>query len=286
MKEQHMVKRTDTEGLIFKIRRFSIHDGPGIRTTVFLKSCPLNCIWCHSPEGISRDITIWHNNTTCIACGLCVNACPEKALKLTGKTNGKIDIDRTKCNLNGTCLEVCPTGSIQYTGMSVTAGRVVTEVEKDIVFFNESGGGITLTGGEPMAQPEFSCSLLETCLEKGINTAVETSLFCERHILERFARVTQLFIADIKIFDPGLHKKYTGQSNEIILDNFRYLAGKGHDLLVRIPLVPGITDNDDNLMAVNEFVGSVRPNIPVELIKYNSLAPNNYRKLNLPYLVP
>ncbi len=280
-----MVKRTDIEGMIFKIKRFSIHDGPGIRTTIFLKGCPLSCIWCHSPEGISRDITIWHNDSSCISCGSCVNVCPENALLLTGKVEGKVEIDRDRCNPGVTCVNVCPTGSLQFTGRKASAAEVFNEIEKDRLYYNESGGGVTLTGGEPFAQPEFSYAILKACYEGGINTAVETSLFCEHDILEKFVCITRLFITDIKILDHVRHRTFTGVSNEIILDNFRYLAGLGKDIIVRIPMVPGITDIDENIKAITEFVNSIDPAVPVEMIKYNTLAPNNYRRLNLPYLV-
>ena len=280
-----MGKKTDIEGMIFKIKRFSIHDGPGIRTTIFLKGCPLSCIWCHSPEGISRDITIWHNSSSCISCGTCVNACPESALLLTGKVEAKVEIDRDRCIPGDTCVNVCPTGSLQFTGRKASVAEMLNEIEKDKLYYNESGGGVTLTGGEPFAQPEFAYTILKACYEGGINTAVETSLFCDQNILEKFTGVTRLFIADIKIFDPHLHMTFTGVSNEIILDNFRYLAGLGKDIIVRIPIVPGITDTDENIKAITEFVNSIDPAVPVEMIKYNTLAPNNYRRLNLTYLV-
>ena len=280
-----MGKKTDIEGMIFKIKRFSIHDGPGIRTTIFLKGCPLSCIWCHSPEGISRDITIWHNSSSCISCGTCVNACPESALLLTGKVEAKVEIDRDRCIPGDTCVNVCPTGSLQFTGRKASVAEMLNEIEKDKLYYNESGGGVTLTGGEPFAQPEFAYTILKTCHERGINTAVETSLFCDQNILEKFTGVTRLFIADIKIFDPHRHMTFTGVSNETILGNFRYLAGLGKDIIVRIPIVPGITDTDENIKAITEFVNSVDPAVPVELIKYNTLAQNNYRRLNLTYLV-
>jgi pyruvate formate lyase activating enzyme len=276
---------TDKEGLIFKIKRFSLHDGPGIRTSVFLKGCPMSCIWCHSPEGITREITIWNNSNTCIECGTCVDACPNKALSLSGSSEEKIKIDRERCDLSGLCLQQCPTGSLQYTGRKVSVESVIEEIEKDMIYYKDSGGGVTLTGGEPTAQPDFAFSILDRCCKKDVNTAVETSLYCEREILKKFAEVTSLFIVDIKILDPVQHKIYTGVSNELILDNFRFLSGKGENVIVRIPLVPGITDSMENLGAITEFVKAINPSAPLELIKFNYLASNNYRKLNLPYLV-
>ncbi len=280
-----MEKPAEMEGLVFKVRRFSIHDGPGIRTTVFLKGCPLNCTWCHSPEGISRTITIWHNNADCISCGTCVNACPGNALSLSGKLSEKVLIDRTSCNLTGRCVDVCPSKALQYTGENITVSELMTEILRDIIYYNESGGGVTLTGGEPLFQPDFSYSLLEACINLGVSTAVETSLFCDRETIDRIAEVTDLFITDIKLFDNDDHRKHTSVSNEIILDNFRHLMSLAKEVIVRIPLVPGITDTPANLSSISSFVNSLNKNVPVEMIKYNLLAPNNYRRLGLPYLV-
>ncbi|HKK41132.1 MAG TPA: glycyl-radical enzyme activating protein [Bacteroidales bacterium] len=280
-----MAKTNEMEGTIFKVRRFSIHDGPGIRTTVFLKGCPLNCIWCHSPEGISSSVTIWHNDAGCISCGTCVEACPENVLSLSGRLKEKILINRTSCKLTGKCIEVCPSEALQYTGKKVTVAELMSEILRDIIYYNESGGGVTLSGGEPLFQPDFSYSLLEACINMGINTAVETSLFCDREILDRFAGVTGVFMTDIKIYDNEEHMKYTGVSNEIILENFRYLLSMGKKVIVRIPLIPGITDTPENLNSIFSFVNSLKKSTAIEMIQYNTLAPNNYRRLGLQYPV-
>jgi pyruvate formate lyase activating enzyme len=270
----------ETKGTIFRIRRFSIHDGPGIRTSVFLKGCPLRCSWCHSPEGIDAQISVWHTPGLCISCKRCLTACHNEALKMS---SGSVLIDRAKCTLTGGCTEVCPAGAMQFTGRTITAQEVFREVRKDIAFYGTSGGGLTLTGGEPLFQPEFSLEILELCRKAGIHTAIETSLFADLDVAEKISSAADLIIADLKIFDPQEHETYTGQSNEKITGNFLFLAETGRALTVRIPLIPGITDTAENINAISAFAGSAGRNIPVELIEYNPLAANNYRRLGIPF---
>ena len=274
----------DISGLIFKIKRFSVHDGPGIRTTVFFKGCPLNCVWCHSPEGISPDISIWHDKNSCIACGQCVEVCPSKALKLLkADYENIIEINRELCNLTGNCVKICPAEAIRFTGSVISVSELLPEIEKDIVFYEKSGGGVTLSGGEALHQPEFAEAVLRVCKEKNIHTAIETCLFAEKEIIKSISRFTDLFIIDLKLFDPAYHRHFTGQSNEVILENFHYLASTGKEMVVRIPLVPGITDIRENLDSIEKLVSSTGRDIPIEYIDYNPLARNNYEKLNLPF---
>lgn len=280
-----MEKMAETEGTIFKIKRFSLHDGPGIRTSVFLKGCPLYCIWCHSPEGIGADISIWHNPNLCISCSKCVQTCPEKALELIMSTNPYIKIDRELCNITGDCIKICPTNAMQFTGYVASVTEIINEIEKDIVFYQSSGGGVTLTGGEPLYQPDFTSDILEECKKRKIHTAIETSLFCEKEVIDLIMELIDLFIVDIKLFDPVQHKIYTGKTNEMIMENFRYIAHHGKDILVRIPLIEDITDTDNNLNAIINFVKDVNNKIPVEKINYNPLAENNYKKLGIPFLL-
>jgi pyruvate formate lyase activating enzyme len=280
-----MGKISETEGTIFKIKRFSVHDGPGIRTSVFLKGCPLNCIWCHSPEGISQDISIWYDKSLCIACGECVKACPVHSLELISAPEPYINIDRNICNTTGDCVKVCPTSAIQFTGFKTSVSLIIEEIEKDILYYKTSGGGVTLTGGEPLFQPDFSMAILKECVKRTIPTAIETSLFCEFDTVTQISAWVNLFIIDMKIADQAQHLKYTGKSNEIIKENFRYLAASGKDIIVRIPLIPGITDSEENKNACRNFVHDIRDDIPVEYISFNSLAGNNYNKLGIPFLI-
>jgi pyruvate formate lyase activating enzyme len=273
------------EGDLFKIKRFSIHDGPGIRTTVFLKGCPLNCIWCHSPEGISQVNSLWYNKNLCIACGQCVNACPSEALSMTTDEIPLIRIDRTKCNLNGACVKFCPSNALQFTGFRATPGDILSEIEKDLLYYRTSDGGVTLSGGEALLQPEFSLEILKGCKVRNIHTAIETSLFCEKETLDLILPYVDLFIADLKISDPVLHEYYTGKSNSTILDNFLYLVAKGANITVRIPMIENITNTSVNMQSIIDFVLATDKNIPVELISYNLLTENNYTRLGLPFLL-
>lgn len=280
-----MGKIVETKGSVFKIKRFSIHDGPGIRTSVFLKGCPLNCIWCHSPEGISPEISIWYDKSLCIVCGECVKACPEHALKLSTDAEPFIQINNTLCCLSGNCINVCPTGALQFTGSEIMLSDVMNEIEKDILFYKKSGGGVTLTGGEPLYQPEFSIEILKSCKKKNIHTAIETSLFCEQDTLTKIADNVDLFIIDLKIYDNLQHILYTGKPNIIIKENFRYLTGLGKGILVRTPLVDNITNTQENLAAIARFVHGIRSDIPIENIDFNPLAENNYERLGIPFLL-
>lgn len=280
-----MEKIPETKGKIFKIKRFAVHDGPGIRTTVFLKGCPLNCIWCHSPEGISSDISIWYSRNLCIACGQCVDVCPYDALELIMNEKPYIKIDRDVCNNAGDCVRICPTNAIQFTGSSTSVSDIINEIEKDILFYRTSGGGVTLTGGEPLYQPAFSAEILKACKKVKIHTAIETCLFCERAAIDRVIDYIDLFIVDMKLFDPVQHKYYTGKTNEAIRENFRYIAKSGKTLRVRIPLINNITDTKDNIDAIINFVHETDENIPVEFISFNPLAENNYKRLGTPYLL-
>ena len=262
-----------------------MHDGPGIRTSVFLKGCPLNCVWCHSPEGISNENTIWYDMKVCIACGECVRVCRKNALKLMMDSDSHIAVDRKLCNNNGDCVKICPTGAIQFTGTEMSVARVISEIEKDLVFYRESGGGVTLTGGEPLFQPDFSLEILKECRKRNIHTAIETSLFCDTEVLKAVADYVDLFLIDLKIFNREMHIRYTGKSNEMIKDNFRFLAESGRNIIVRIPMIEGITDSEENKNAIVEYVTDIDSSIPVEYIPYNPLAENNYRKLGIPFLL-
>jgi pyruvate formate lyase activating enzyme len=273
----------DSEGIIFNIKRFSVHDGPGIRTSIFLKGCPLNCAWCHNPEGISRTNSIWYNRNICIACGECVKACPENALTLDTRRLNMIVVDRSLCKLNGDCVSVCPTGAISFTGSIVTVSEVLAEIRKDTVFYESSGGGVTLTGGEPLFQLGFCLGILKACKEENFDTAVESCLLCEEDVLRAAAEYTDHFLADLKIFDTNEHRRHTGSGNERILKNIVLLNELGKDITVRVPLIKGFTASDENRRSIEEFVKKINPGIPVEYLDFNPLTRSKYQKLDLPF---
>jgi len=273
----------ETEGRIFKIKRFSIHDGPGIRTSVFLKGCPLNCVWCHSPEGISSEISIWYSDNLCIGCGQCVQACQNNALNLIKNPNPYVKINRELCKVSGDCVKICPTDALQFTGSTTTATEIIDTIEKDLLYFQTSGGGVTLTGGEPLFQPGFSTEILEECRKREIHTAIETCLFCEKHVIDSISDLVDLFIIDMKFSDPYLHKYYTGKTNEIIKENFRLLAESNKDILVRIPIIDDITDSVENIEGIIEFIRETGKDIFIEKINFNPLTVNNYKRLGIPF---
>lgn len=283
LKEQHMERTHETEGMIFKIKRFSIHDGPGIRTSVFLKGCPLNCAWCHSPEGISSEISIWYSENLCIGCGQCVQACPNNALHMNNNSNPYVKITRGLCKASGDCVKICPTNALQLTGSTITASEIIDTIENDLVYYRTSGGGVTLTGGEPLYQPGFSTEVLKECRKRKIHTAIETCLFCEKDLIHSISDLVDLFIVDIKLFDPYLHKYYTGKTNEIIKENFRLIADRGKDILVRIPIIDNITNNEKNIKAIIEFVNKTGKDILIEKISFNPLTENSYKRLGIPF---
>jgi pyruvate formate lyase activating enzyme len=204
-------------------------------------------------------------------------------MSMNSGSDTNIEIDRLKCNVTGDCVKVCPADAIQFTGMVTSPDDVFSEIIKDILFYHYSGGGVTLTGGEPLFQPDFACDILDLCRGKQIHTAIETSLFAEKEVIKRISSITDLVIADLKIFDPFMHKHYTDESNELIKENFAFLAGSGKKIIVRIPKVTNITDKMENMIAIQEFVSSFGRKIPVEFIDFNLLAVNNYKRLGLPF---
>jgi len=284
LNEALMAADSSPSGFIFNIKRFAVHDGPGIRTSVFLKGCPLSCIWCHNPEGISPSVTLWYNRNTCILCGKCISSCSEGALSF-GYFNGRqiVEIDRDLCTLCGECVKECPTRSIDFAGKEIRLDELMAEIRKDFLYFSISGGGVTLTGGEPLAQGEFCVAVLKACRAEGINTAIETSLYCEREVLEAVVDYTGHFMADIKIFDRMLHERYTGKPNDIIRENLRFLALMGKSVLVRVPLIRSITDSSVNKKEILDFIDGLAAGIQIEYLEYNRLTPAKYEKMGIPF---
>ena len=265
----------NTTGIIFDIQRFSVHDGPGIRTTIFIKGCPLRCLWCHNPESQRIDSELFFEEGLCVYCGECIKICSEKVHTII---NTKREIKRNLCRRCGKCVEACVTGALMFKGRSITADEVLNEVSKDIEYYNKSGGGITLSGGEPLAQPSFIKALLVKSKEQGIHTAIETCGYAGWAELENILNLIDLIMYDIKCLDLGLHKKYCGVSNTLIMKNLERIAVEGKDIVVRIPLIPGITDTEKNLNQIGEFLERLGIK-NVELVPYHAFSEEKCRAL-------
>ncbi len=263
-----------TSGTVFDIKHYAIHDGPGIRTTVFLKGCPLSCWWCHNPEGLRPKPVVIYHAERCISCGRCLPACP---LGLQGPQVA----DCTGC---AACAAVCPTEARQLVGRQMTAREVMAEIRKSQLFFDQSGGGVTFSGGEPLLQAEFLLALLKRCRDEEIHTAVETSGCVDTDTLQQVAELTDLLLYDLKHMDPEQHLKYTGVSNELIRRNLRMLADMGASMQLRMPIIPGVNDGEENLLRTAEFILSLPDASELEILPYHSAAEEKYRKLGLPYL--
>ncbi|MCX5998490.1 MAG: glycyl-radical enzyme activating protein [Chloroflexi bacterium] len=243
--EKYSAKR----GLIFNIQSFSIHDGPGIRTTVFLKGCPLRCRWCSNPESWHDYPEIVTNDLKCTLCGRCQKGCPLSAIAVDEKRRA---VNRAICDSCLKCADVCPTGAIAVTGRYMNVQDVMKEVDSDALFYQNSGGGVTLSGGEPLMQPELAVELLRECKSRGFHTAIETCGYAPWSVLDRVLDFTDLALYDVKHMDPEQHRKGTGKSNRLILENARKTATRVRTWL-RLPLITGFNDTEDNLTATARF---------------------------------
>lgn len=270
-----------TTANIFDIKRYGITDGNGIRTVIFIKGCPLRCQWCQNPEGLSKSIALWHIKNVCVKCGGCIASCPKHALSWGG---GEIAIDHYKCGLCGECIQECPVGALRMDGATMSVDEVFEQILKDEVFYRVSGGGVTLSGGECTASSEFALELLAKCRENGIDTAIETCMYVATEVLKKFIECTNKFIVDIKIMDEERHIKATGVSNALILKNFKYLCEAGVDLMVRIPMIPGYTSDEENIRSIGKFVAEINPHIPIELINFNPLCTQKYDSLHREFI--
>jgi pyruvate formate lyase activating enzyme len=274
---------SEIRALIFDIKRFALHDGPGIRTTAFIKGCPLACVWCQNPEGIESKPVLWYSDSQCIRCEHCIEVCPENALESDTDKKPFINIDRAVCDRAGNCVKSCPSGALHWDSRSYSAEELTEQLVRDAAFYESSGGGITLSGGEPLFQAEFSLEVLKKCKNRGFQTAIETTLYASRSVIEKTVPYVDLYLADLKLINNEEHKKYTGVENVLILKNMEYLAGLGRPMTIRVPLIPGLTDTEENITGIAKFVTCLEGDIPIELLNFNPLAESKYVAMGLQY---
>ena len=279
----HVRRDTPDAGIVFNIARYSTHDGPGIRTTVFFKGCPLDCWWCHNPEGQSPGPQLLYRADRCIHCFGCVKACPHHAIMINDETPFVL---KDLCHLSGECVRVCQTGAREMVGKITTVADVMNEVQKDTIFYDESDGGVTFSGGEPFMQPLFLKTLLGRCKEEGIHTAVETCGLVETASLLSASKDVDQFLYDLKIMEDERHRKFTRVSNKLILENLRQLANSHDHIIVRFPVIPGVNDDDENVVRLGEFVSSLRNVEEVDVLPYHKFGIEKYRSLGMEYRMP
>jgi pyruvate formate lyase activating enzyme len=268
-------------GCVFNIQRYAVHDGPGIRTTVFLKGCPLACLWCDNPESQASEpqIVFWENR--CIHCGHCLADCPMTAV--LEDAQGWKYIDTDKCNVCGLCVEQCYAGALEQIGCMKTVAEVLAIVQEDRPFYDESGGGMTLSGGEPLAQPQFTLQLLKAAHARSIHTAIETSGYSPWDVWESLLPHLDLILYDVKEVDSKRHKSFIGISNELILDNLKKLAGTDIPIIVRRPVVPGYNDDPESIHALGRLVQKLETIREIDLLPYHRLGQNKYERLGWDY---
>ena len=271
------------QGLLLDVDKFASHDGPGIRTAVFLKGCPLACVWCHSPESQLNHPDILYQVQRCTGCWLCLEVCPEGALT-SGRHGGQeaAVLDRSRCTACGKCVEVCYPGALRLAGTPITVGELALEVERDLPYFRSSGGRVTLSGGEPARQPKFSYNFLLACKERGIHTAMETTGYARWEAMAELASVADLLLYDLKFIDSASHRRHAGVPNDLILRNLEQLAASGHEIQIRVPCIPGINDGKEQIRSIARFGAGIGVD-RIVLLPYNGAAGAKYEWIGRSY---
>ena len=269
-----------SSALIANIQGYSIHDGPGIRTVVFLKGCPLRCRWCANPENLLDRVRVGFLANLCQHCARCAKVCPQGAILPDADRR----IDREKCDECAKCVEACFYGALIRYGKRMTVEEVFDQVRRDKIFYDSSGGGVTISGGEPLTHGDFVAELFTLCRGEGIHTCVETCGCVPQAAFEKVLSLTDTFYFDLKLMDSEMHREYTGQGNEQILSNARFLAEKGADILFRQPLIPGVNSPEENVKATAAFIRSLgREDLALQLIPYHRMGTSKYAALDIPY---
>ena len=267
--------------LLFDIKRYALHDGPGIRTTLFLKGCPLRCVWCHNPESWSPGRQRLYKAVKCIGCSSCVEACPEGALRLTPEG---IRPTGRPCILCGACADACPALAMEICGREWPLDELMAEVEKERGVMTDSGGGVTLSGGEPLMQPSYALELLEELGRRGFHRTVDTTLFAAPDVVRSVAAACDLFLVDLKVMDSERHRRYTGVPNELILDNLRLISSLGKHFWIRIPLISEVNASEENIAATADFLAGLdcRPE-EVDLLPYHDIGKGKHERMGTVY---
>lgn len=289
VKELPCINPEAVKGVVFNTQKFTVHDGPGIRTELFLKGCPLRCLWCSNPESFEVKPQIGVYSSKCIGiskCGFCLAACPKAAKGAIVTAEDQVQsINRNICDNCLKCRDACPSDALKLWGRTMTVGEVMKIVRADQAFYDKSGGGVTISGGESLMQWQFTEAILKCCKKEGIHTCVETALHVKAEILDKIIPLTDLFITDIKQMDDHLHRQNTGVGNDLILQNIKKLTEAGKPVILRLPIIPDVNDNAKHIDGVGDFIIHELDNqiLQVQFLRFRRLGEEKYKSLGIPY---